>query len=183
MKTSLCSCGTYFLPSYEEGDFRVTASLICSRSTHSHTKCETQCWGDETKDLPQKYSYVAERIRPPRPAVPPAWRRRTEEWKDDERSRVIYPEDRQQWPGEEWLRHITQILTSGSGEGAISDKALCHALALIELSLGDVFPTEKRKYFTDQRSFRLEDILRNLLVDRNKAAERLVGELIRRSKS
>lgn len=187
MKTIKCSCKKYDLPDYVKGDFRNTATLVCSFSTHSPLECEWRWAEASQEDIPMRYNYTSKRIRPLPPPLTPIWRSRTQEWKDIERNRTTYSEDRQQWPGEEWLRHVTQILTSGGGGGLISDNALCHALALIELRIGSDFKAEKHAYFNDHREFSLMLILNNLAHSGTvydtwiKAAERIVGELMRRS--
>lgn len=187
-RTTKCACGRHDLDRFIQGDFETTASLVTTLGKHSVRECESRYGYSEANalDLPLKYDYTSTRIRPPLPL--PVWRSRTEEWKDIENARIRYSEDRQQWPGEEWLRHVTQILTSSSGEGAITDNALCHALALIELRIGRDFKTEKHGYFTDHREFTLQLILNNLTHSSTaydawiKAAERIVGELMKRAK-
>lgn len=189
-RTTKCACGRHDLDRFIQGDFETTASLVTTLGKHSVRECEFVGYSEASAlDLPLRFDYTSTRIRPPLPPplppLVPVWRSRTEEWKDIENARIRYSEDRQQWPGEEWLRHVTQILTSGSGGGVISDNALCHALALIELRIGKDFRTEKQSYFDDHRPVRLSFILLDLagtIIDNKKAAERIVGELMRRAK-
>lgn len=192
-RTTKCACGRHDLDRFIQGDFETTASLVTTLGKHSVRECEFVGYFEASAlDLPLRFDYTSTRIRPPLPpplpTLVPVWRSRTEEWKNIEHARIRYSEDRQQWPGEEWLRHVTQILTSSSGEGAITDNALCRALALIELRIGRDFKAEKHDYFIDHREFTLQLILNNLTHSGTaydtwiKAAERIVGELMRRAK-